>query len=282
MVFFVKKYIDKYTKKRNEVMMDKKYNFYYLKKDKSNPEKPFYTIPQKCKVDFEVMGEVNQEDVEKVMTFAWEMAFGKGYHKRERNGGDEVRKDNKIFANTFQGKLAEYVVYNYLRRYGLEVEEPDLSVFGKNEWDNGDIDCNGRHISVKSTKHFGEMLFLETENWDEQGCYTHSDDGKISEFDYNILVRIRPSCEDLLKNAGCDLQASGIPETVINSLRNQTWKYCMPRYISKEELIYLIKNNFVIKKGQFFNKKRMDADNYYVKSYDMHQLSEIINELRER
>ena len=54
----------------------------------------------------------------------------------------------------------------------------------------------------------------------------------------------------------------------------------MPRYISRDELIYLIENNFVIKAGQYFNRTRMDADNYYVKAYDMHELTEIDNKLR--
>lgn len=51
------------------------------------------------------------------------------------------------------------------------------------------------------------------------------------------------------------------------------------RYISRDELIYLIQNNFVIKAGSYFNKTKMDADNYYVKAYDMHELPEIINGL---
>lgn len=31
----------------------------------------------------------------------------------------------------------------------------------------------------------------------------------------------------------------------------------MPRYISRDELIYLIQNNFVIKAGKYFNKTKM-------------------------
>lgn len=182
--------------------------------------------------------------------------------------------------DTFQGKIAEYVVYYCLRQYGFEVEKPDLGVFGENIWDNVDIDCNGRHISIKSTKERGQLLLLEKGDWNDQGCYIPNinDGGKMAQYDYHMLVRVRPSCEDILRNNRI-LYGSELPEEVIDILLNQSWEYCMPRYISRDELIYLIQNNFVIKAGSYFNKTKMDADNYYVKAYDMHELPEIINGL---
>ena len=171
-------------------------------------------------------------------------------------------------------------MYYCLRQYGVEVEEPDLGVFGENIWDNVDIDCNGRHISIKSTKERGQLLLLEKGDWNDQGCYIPNinDGGKMAQYDYHMLVRVRPSCEDILRNNRI-LYGSELPEEVIDILLNQSWEYCMPRYISRDELIYLIQNNFVIKAGSYFNKTKMDADNYYVKAYDMHELPEIINGL---
>lgn len=191
-----------------------------------------------------------------------------------------IRKIRNLYAHTFQGKIAEYVVYYCLRQYGFEVEEPDLGVFGENIWDNVDIDCNGRHISIKSTKERGQLLLLEKGDWNDQGCYIPNinDGGKMAQYDYHMLVRVRPSCEDILRNNRI-LYGSELPEEVIDILLNQSWEYCMPRYISRDELIYLIQNNFVIKAGSYFNKTKMDADNYYVKAYDMHELPEIINGL---
>lgn len=46
-----------------------------------------------------------------------------------------------------------------------------------------------------------------------------------------------------------------------------------------EREIRRLEDNFVIKAGSYFNKTKMDADNYYVKAYDMHELPEIINGL---
>ncbi len=128
--------------------------------------------------------------------------------------------------------------------------------------------------------HTDELLLLEKGDWNDQGCYIPNinDGGKMAQYDYHMLVRVRPSCEDILRNNRI-LYGSELPEEVIDILLNQSWEYCMPRYISRDELIYLIQNNFVIKAGSYFNKTKMDADNYYVKAYDMHELPEIINGL---
>lgn len=124
------------------------------------------------------------------------------------------------------------------------------------------------------------IILLEKGDWNDQGCYIPNinDGGKMAQYDYHMLVRVRPSCEDILRNNRI-LYGSELPEEVIDILLNQSWEYCMPRYISRDELIYLIQNNFVIKAGSYFNKTKMDADNYYVKAYDMHELPEIINGL---
>lgn len=53
----------------------------------------------------------------------------------------------------------------------------------------------------------------------------------------------------------------------------------MPRYISNAELLTLIQNNFILKKGDYLNNTKMDATNYYVKGYDMHKLFEIKDKL---
>ncbi len=53
----------------------------------------------------------------------------------------------------------------------------------------------------------------------------------------------------------------------------------MPRYISNAELLTLIQNNFILKKGDYLNNTKMDATNYYVKAYDMHKLFEIKDKL---
>lgn len=52
--------------------------------------------------------------------------------------------------------------------------------------------------------------------------------------------------------------------------RNQ-WIYDVPRYITGQELIYLINNDYVIYKDDLLNgKTKMDADNYYCHLCNMH------------
>lgn len=70
-----------------------------------------------------------------------------------------------------------------------------------------------------------------------------------------------------------------IPEDVVEMLKKQKWTYSMPRFITREELITLIEKNFVLKAGEYFNRTKMDATNYYVKAYDMHKLFEIKDKL---
>ena len=254
-------------------------DFYKLKVTEKN-SKRIHTIPEGRKVPFEAMGTIDPEDVLKAVKFSHDMAYGEGYQKSKREGGSHERTPNEIFINDIQGKLAEYAVTYCLNEYGFEATEPDLAVYGKNEWDSVDIDCNGKHISIKSTKGFGQLLLLEQKDWDETGRYIPNIKipNKIAEYDYHILVRISPSCEELLR-ARKLFYGTEIPEDVIEMLKKQKWTYSMPRFITREELITLIEKNFVLKAGEYFNKTKMDATNYYVKAYDMHKLFEIKDKL---
>lgn len=101
---------------------------------------------------------------------------------------------------------------------------------------------------------------------------------KVKKYDYFILERISPSCEDLLR-ARKLVYGTKIPEDVFDMLKKQKWSCSMPRYISNAELLTLIQNNFILKKGDYLNNTKMDATNYYVKAYDMHKLFEIKDKL---
>ena len=53
--------------------------------------------------------------IEKTFDFAYDMTFNKqGEHRNHRSGGTHVRRQGEIFADTFQGKLAEFAIYNHL------------------------------------------------------------------------------------------------------------------------------------------------------------------------
>ena len=80
-----------------------------------------------------------------------------------------------IFKDTFQGKLAEFAMYQYMKQNNLEVSKPDLSKEKLGKWDVFDITCYGKMITVKSTKHFGQLLLLETKDWTNEGDYKPTD-----------------------------------------------------------------------------------------------------------
>lgn len=79
------------------------------------------------------------------------MSFGGcGAHKSYRSGGQKNRTKGEIFINTFQGKLAEYAVYQYFISQNINTNEPDISTFNLGTWDSFDLEINNFRIAVNS------------------------------------------------------------------------------------------------------------------------------------
>lgn len=86
-----------------------------------------YTIDRKKA--FQVLGVFKSATIERVFQFAYDMSFGgKGEHRDHRTGGNHQRKKGEIFANTFQGKLAECAVYNNLYK-SFPISKPDFATY---------------------------------------------------------------------------------------------------------------------------------------------------------
>lgn len=82
------------------------------------------------KVSFTPLQPIPSASVERTFDFAYQMTFGKsGEHRVYRTGGTHQRRNGEIFANAFQGKLAEFALFHVLSDRGIQVSEPDLSVF---------------------------------------------------------------------------------------------------------------------------------------------------------
>ena len=61
-----------------------------------------------------------------------------------------------------------------------------------------------------------------------------------------------------------------------STLLNKNWEYDIPGFITGEQLIYAINNNFVINQGDMLNgNTKMDAQNYYIQSGDMEDISQL-------
>ncbi|MFY0481635.1 hypothetical protein ACI6PS_03445 [Flavobacterium sp. PLA-1-15] len=195
--------------------------------------------------------------------FAYEMAYGEGFHRNCRSGGQSSRSKSEIFQNTFQGKMAEGILYENLKKQGIETEMPDFSIHGKGIWDDADLKANGKTICIKSAAFFSNLLLLETKDWDSEGHYipniTHQD--ASHSYDYFVLVRIKPDIKLVLKDGVDD---KGV---LLQKIKAETWLYDVPGCCSIKTIQHIIANECVLPQNAMLNgKTKMDASNYYIQA----------------
>lgn len=154
---------------------------------------------------FMAYAQMISEDKEECFKFAYAMSYGKeGVHRDSRSGGIMHRTNGQIFINTFQGKMAEFAIYRFLLSKNIEIDRPDTSRFGLGIWDSFDLNCQDKKLSIKSTKSYGDLLLLETKDWNDDGEYIPNKDKGNFRYDYTILVRFSPDGEAIMKNKnGC-------------------------------------------------------------------------------
>lgn len=253
----------------SENKTSQEYNFFYLKRDGNA-----YFFSKKKSYSPDAV--LKLETIEKVFDFAYKMTFAhEGGHRSHRNGGSHTRRLGEIFANTFQGKIAECAACNHFIPYDKTVV-PDFSINQLGIWDDCDLKVCNKEIAVKSTKSYGELLLLETKDWDKNGFYLPNSDTENCRYDFLILIRIKPSCEDLMKNHRLLYSDSADREKLHAVICGETWGYDCPGYITHDELKYIINHNYLLPKDSLLNgKKKMDADNYYIQSGDLHDISSI-------
>ena len=231
--------------------------------------------------DFVPYGTISNVDKFESFEFAYDMSYGKkGAHRAHRSGGSNVRAMGEIFINAFQGKLAEYALYRYFEKKNIYMKKPDTSVFKLGQWDSFDLECQGKHISVKSTKSYGNLLLLETADWNDEGEYKPNKESGASKYDYTVLVRFKPDGEDLMKQNKLLYQKDEeIPEDIkgilIEKIRNVYWTYDFPGFIFYTELVKMIRDKQILPKEAMLNgSTKMDAENYYYQTGKMHPLSD--------
>lgn len=238
----------------------------------SRPDGKYFTSVK----TFAPLGTFKNSTIEKAFKFAYDMTFGAdGEHRAYRSGGTHVRKNGEIFADTFQGKLAEFAIYNQLFQTH-KINVPDLGVWNLGEWDDVDFIIDGKKTAVKSTKSFGQLLLLEKKDWSADGAYIPNLAKNGGLYDYFILVRMNPFCADLLKQLKYYYSDKAPYSELEKLLTNEQWQYDIPGYITRSELAEVIQQGNIIFQGEKLNGKMpMDADNYYVQAADMHPISEI-------
>lgn len=221
------------------------------------------------KLPFVSIGKIPLDYVEKSFDFSYDMTFGRsGAHRAHRTGGTHQRRNGEIFANTFQGKLCEYAIYLELKD-SHDINEPDVSVHELGIWDSYDFMVDGYTVSIKSTKRYGQLLLLETKDWTERGEYIPNNNEK---YDFTFMVRLFNDPETIMKHERLFFSDDCEYNNLWDLFNNVSWEYDIPGYISQDELVYLITNEYIINRGDILNRYTvMDADNYYCHLADMHR-----------
>jgi hypothetical protein len=219
--------------------------------------------------------------VKMVFDFAFDMTFGKvGEHRAYRSGGQYNRKNGQLFINTFQGKLAEFGIYNFFINNGFKnMDKPDLSKWELGKWDETDIILNSLKISIKSTKHFGNLLLLETKDWNEEGHYIPNLNSTASKSDLFILTRVSPDGESIMKRERLYFSntINEGKEYLYKIISSENWEFDIAGFIDFDKLKYLISNKYILPQNSLLNGKiKMDAENYYIQSGDMSTSEDLI------
>ncbi len=217
-----------------------------------------------------------------VTDFAYNMCFGEGHHRSHRTGGQIIRRGGEKFCNTFQGKLAEVSLRKLLISNGLPCGEPDFSIYGEGMWDDCDLMVNGKSLSVKSAAFFSNLLLMEEHDYDENGNYLPNLlSGDTASYDYYILVRIKPDIKALFRKQRLMYSDNIGRNQIDNIINSETWNYDIGGWVDHNEFVYAIRNKFIIPQNSTLNVyTKMDADNFYIQSGDMHSISELYPRLK--
>ena len=231
------------------------------------------------RANFTKIGTFKSSTVGSVINFAFNMTFGsKGEHRHSRSGGTISRGNLEIFTNTFQGKLSEFAVANVLYKH-KDFKEPDLSTHGLGVWEDADFQLGENAIAVKSTKSYGNLILLESKDWDSQGKYLAS----VTEsrtYSHIVLVRIKPDAEEILRKFRSNLNNDIVLEDLRTLILGLEWEYDIPGYITNADLKSVIKNGLLIPKGALLNGAvKMDAENFYVQAGDLRSIIELSSDL---
>lgn len=235
-------------------------------------ENSSYTVTEKIKYTGTSFDE-SYHTIREVFDFAYDMTFGKnGQHRNYRSGGSARRKNGEIFANTFQGKLAEVALYTLLKNADFNPEELDFERYDLGKWDFADIECSKGKIAVKSTKSFGNLLLLETKDWNSEGEYKPNN----TAYDYLFLVRISGDIDGILKKNKLYYLDECRKEELEKIINGENWSYDIPGYLSLKDLKLLIAQNKIIPRGSLLNgTTTMDAENFYEEAGNLRRIKKL-------
>ena len=230
-------------------------------------------------LDYKSLEIFSKSDIIEAFNFSYDITFGhKGEQRKNRSGSDEERALGQIFANTLEGKLAEFAFYKVYKRLfpSNEINKPELNCWELGIWDLSDFitkksgETKENKIAIKSSKKKSKLILLETKDWDENGEYIPNH----CKYDFIVFVRVRNEFENILHNKGILFMNEYDRTELLNLIFLQKkWDFDIPGFITNEELIYIIKQGFILKKHSLlgYSKTDMKVDNYYIQIQELHK-----------
>ena len=73
--------------------------------------------------------QIDKESILNSLNFSLKMSFGEGFHRGHRSGGSIIRNQVEVFSNTFQGKLSEYCLIDFLKKMVLRLNQLQTHLF---------------------------------------------------------------------------------------------------------------------------------------------------------
>lgn len=227
----------------------------------------------------------NSEQLTQILEFSWDMTYGaKGEHRSTRTGGKISRKNLHKFGDVMIGKLGELTFYNIFRQRPLvkEISPIDFECYGLTRWDNADFVIQNIYneiyqIAVKTTKHIGNLLLLETDDWfiqDGKAIYlpNQQSDNK-GFFDYLFFARVKSDINLLIQNDIYDnYNDTELKNYFFENIKKMHISSEIVGYISNKDLVHIIENHHILPQESLFGSIIMDASNYYVQSGCLRQV----------
>lgn len=239
-----------------------------------------YTLDNYNKVRYKEDHILKYEDFLEIFNFAYEMTYGDGHHRNNRSGGSQNRNKLFIFNDILRGKIGEFSFYNFIQENSpnTSITQPDLSIHPKGIWDSGDFVINGKyHISVKTSKHFSNLLLLESKDYEIQNDRAiYNPSNSFDNFIFMVRAKTNPIQPSILEKHIKEKNTQELYEQLKISTQ-------ISGYISNNDLKNIISNDYTIKKGHTLNQKtKIDADNYYIMVKFMKEKEKILTFLNKK
>ncbi|MFZ3198844.1 MAG: hypothetical protein WA181_22055, partial [Bacillus mycoides] len=140
-------------------------------------------------------------------------------------------------------------------------------------------------IAVKSTKSFGQLLLLESADWDENGLYIPNLGTGNELYHYFVLIRLSTFAADILRKNRLYYNDITNKEDLKKLIMEQEFSYDIPGYITRQDLIQMIGRNYFIPQGAYLNRisgnNKLDANNYYLQTGNLDDISNLITSLQQ-